>query len=98
MKKMLVVIAVVMIVIVLVAGYGPNVGEIGHIKSDDTRVVEDWNAISLVKPIACTLNAGDEATVLQYDTLILGSSMHETIVLVKHGDCEGWIFSRELKK
>lgn len=98
MKKMLVVIAVLVIVGVLVAGCKPNVGEIGHIKSDDTRVVEDWNAISLVKPVACTLNAGDEVTVMQYDTLILGSSMHETIVLVQRDDCEGWIFSRELKK
>jgi hypothetical protein len=96
MKKAL---FVVLTLLVLLSACSPKVGEIALIKHNETRVVEDWNySASIEKPIACILNTGDEVKVLEFDTLILGSSLKETVVLIEHKECVGWVFANDIKK
>jgi hypothetical protein len=96
MKKALFVIVVV--ILVFLSACAPNIGDFAQVKNDGTRVVEDWNySASIDKPIACTLNAGDQVEVLEYSTISLGSSWTESVVLIKHDGCEGWVFPKDIE-
>jgi uncharacterized protein YcfL len=70
------------------------------IAKKQVRLVKDWNAPVIIKPVSCTLEKGEEVKVLDISTLFMGSSERETIYLVSSvsRSCSGWAFPSQFKK
>jgi len=100
MKIKSVVLFVVFLVaaIVLLSGC-MSVGDQVSAKREVT-LIADWNAPTLYKPVACTLQKGEAVEVIDISTLILGSSYHETIIQVssQERDCVGWGFPKDFRQ
>ena len=71
------------------------------VAEEDVRLVADWNAPTIVKPVSCVLQAGEEVEIVEISTLFMGSSERETIYFVaslSRPDCSGWGFPSQFKR
>jgi len=84
----------ILLAFILTACSEPSIGNHLIVKTDQARLVSNWNAVTYDKPISCTLTEGTEVEVVDVSTLINGSSDHQTIYQVKtmDGKCTGWGF------
>jgi len=99
MKIKFVVLFVVLVVLAFVLTSCISVGDVVTAKSD-VSLIADWNAPTLVKPVACTLHEDEVVEVVDISTLILGSSYHETIIQVssQERNCIGWGFPDDFRQ
>ena len=71
------------------------------VSKKETRLVSDWNAMSVYKPSNCTLNSGESVKVLAFSSISVGGSQpKQSVVQVSSLErtCIGWGFPDQFVK
>lgn len=93
-------ILIVLSCVFLLVACGPKNGDVLLAKGD-VRLIEDWNAPSVIKSVACTLVNNEQVEVLDTASLFCGSDCSEQVIQVSSMEregCKGWAFPRNFDK
>ena len=69
-----------------------NIGDV-MVAKRNLQLISNYNAPTIVKPVACTLGRGEEVEIIDISTSNLGSGLKETVYRVKslkNPSCVGW--------